>query len=138
MKNIINNLKKGKNLSFEDSKKLFYELMEGKHDENSTIEILESFLEKNLNVVQIKRDKIAEDNTYTAMQDGADVIYQAALSTTHFKGYADFLIKVEGHSELGNYYYEVWDTKLSKTLRQTSKIIIKENKKFKICIFFMS
>ncbi len=46
MTNIINNLKKGKNLSFEDSKKLFYELMEGKHDENSTIEILESFLEK--------------------------------------------------------------------------------------------
>ena len=33
-------------------------------------EVLESFLEKNLNVVQIKRDKTAEDNTYTAMQDG--------------------------------------------------------------------
>ena len=46
MTNIINNLKEGKNLSFEDSKKLFYELMEGKHDENSTIEILESFLGK--------------------------------------------------------------------------------------------
>ena len=80
-------------------------------------EVLESFLKKNLNVVQIKRDKTAEDNTYIAMQDGTDVIYQAALSTTRFKGYADFLIKVEGQSGLGNYYYEVWDTKLSKTLR---------------------
>ena len=34
MSNIIEKLKKGQNLSFEESKILFSELMEGKHDEN--------------------------------------------------------------------------------------------------------
>ncbi len=39
-------LKKGENLSFEESKILFAELMEGKHSEESIIEILESFIKK--------------------------------------------------------------------------------------------
>ena len=46
MSNIVENLKKGQNLSFEDSKILFNELMEGKHSENSIIEILETLLKK--------------------------------------------------------------------------------------------
>ena len=46
MTNIIENLKKGQNLSFEESKLLFTELMEGKHEESSIIQILESFLKK--------------------------------------------------------------------------------------------
>ncbi len=46
MTRIIENLKKGQNLSFEDSKLLFTELMEGKHKESSIIQILESFLKK--------------------------------------------------------------------------------------------
>ena len=46
MTSIIENLKKGQNLSFEESKLLFTELMEGKHEESSIIQILESFLKK--------------------------------------------------------------------------------------------
>jgi uncharacterized protein len=80
-------------------------------------EVLESFLTEKLNVVQIVQNPDSEQDTYAAMQSGADVIYQAALSVSRFKGYADFLIKVEGKSGFGNYYYEVWDTKLSKTLK---------------------
>ena len=41
MSNILENLKKNQNLSFEDSKSLFNELMEGKYEESSVIEILE-------------------------------------------------------------------------------------------------
>ena len=51
--------------------------------------------------------------TLASMQEGADVIYQACLEKAPFRGYADFLVKVEGKSRLGNYHYEVWDTKLS-------------------------
>ena len=40
MSNITEKLKKGQNLSFEDSKVLFSELMEGKYDENTIIEII--------------------------------------------------------------------------------------------------
>ena len=46
MSNFVESLKKGHNLSFEESKALFNELMEGKYDENSIIEILESLLKK--------------------------------------------------------------------------------------------
>ena len=46
MSNIEEKLKKGQNLSFEESKILFSELMEGKHDESSIIDILENLLAK--------------------------------------------------------------------------------------------
>ena len=46
MTNAIAKLKRGKNLSFEESKALFVDLMEGKYQEASIIEILESFLKK--------------------------------------------------------------------------------------------
>ena len=46
MSNIKEKLKKGQNLSFEESKILFSELMEGKHNESSIIDILENLLVK--------------------------------------------------------------------------------------------
>ena len=46
MSNIVENLKKGQNLSFDESKSLFSNLMEGKYDESSIIEILEAFTKK--------------------------------------------------------------------------------------------
>ena len=42
MTDIIENLKKGQNLTFEESKSLFSNLMEGKFDETAIIEILEA------------------------------------------------------------------------------------------------
>ena len=44
MSKITDNLKKGQDLSFEESKALFNELMEGKYNESSIIEILESLI----------------------------------------------------------------------------------------------
>lgn len=57
--------------------------------------------------------KVAE--TLKAMQEGIEIIYQAAFKVDSFIGYADFLRKVEGPSNFGSYSYEVLDTKLSKT-----------------------
>lgn len=52
--------------------------------------------------------------TDKAMADGAQVIYQAALLKDPWNGYADFLLRVEGHpSKFGTYSYEVADTKLA-------------------------
>ena len=45
--------------------------------------------------------------TIQAMQQGFDVIYQASLSLEPFAGKADFLIKVDTPSKLGDYSYEV-------------------------------
>ncbi len=60
---------------------------------------------------------VALENTINAMQSGVDVIFQASLSKRPFHGRADFLVKVLGESMLGNYHYEIWDTKLSKTVK---------------------
>ena len=46
MTDIVENLKKGKDLTFEESKSLFSNLMEGKFDETAIIEILEALIKK--------------------------------------------------------------------------------------------
>ncbi len=46
MSDAITKLKQGQNLSFEESKSLFSGLMEGKHEENQIIEILEALIKK--------------------------------------------------------------------------------------------
>ena len=51
--------------------------------------------------------------TRLAMADGADIIFQAALASGVFMGYADFLRRVETPSILGAWSYEVIDTKLA-------------------------
>lgn len=67
-------------------------------------------------VIEIKRSKdFAESlqGTISAMKSGADIIYQAALGHEEFAGYADFLKKIDTPSKLGNYSYEIVDTKLA-------------------------
>ena len=46
MSNLLEKIQKGQNLSFEDSKTLFTELMEGKHDENTIIKHIRSTYKK--------------------------------------------------------------------------------------------
>src|SRR3954466_13293877 len=51
--------------------------------------------------------------TQAAMRSGADVIYQGTLVTAPFAGRTDFLPRVATPSSLGDYSYEVLDTKLA-------------------------
>ena len=46
MTSIVENLKKGQNLTFEESKSLFSSLMEGEFNETAIIEILEALIKK--------------------------------------------------------------------------------------------
>jgi len=55
--------------------------------------------------------------TLAAMQEGQEIITQGYLSYGTFGGFTDFLVKVPGASNFGDYHYEVWDTKLSKKLK---------------------
>ena len=59
----------------------------------------------------------AEADTVAAIKRGEDVIFQARLSLSPFAGWADFLVKTPGKSKLGDYHYEIWDTKLSRKLK---------------------
>jgi len=52
--------------------------------------------------------------TLEAMRSGVEIIYQGVLSHECFLGHADFLRRINSPSELGNFSYEVVDTKLSR------------------------
>jgi len=52
--------------------------------------------------------------TLDAMQSGVEIIYQATLQDDCFVGHADFLRRVPLPSLLGEFSYEVLDTKLSR------------------------
>ena len=54
-------------------------------------------------------------STHAAMRAGADIVYQGMLSTDRWLGIADFLEKTPVPSDLGDYSYEVVDTKLART-----------------------
>lgn len=71
------------------------------------------------NVIEIaNKDRVqAAEDTIKAMRQGHQVIFQAYLQRDGFAGFADFIVRREGVSELGDYYYEAWDTKLSRSTR---------------------
>ena len=81
---------------------------------------LERLRAQGLTIAEIDTDQslaAAEADTLAAMRAGVEVIYQAALQEGLWRGYADFLRRVDTPSELGDYSYEVYDTKLSRRLK---------------------
>ncbi len=69
-------------------------------------------------VVEIPKGRNFQDRaarTLDAMKSGADIICQAAFFAAPWRGDADFLIKCDTPSGLGDFSYEVLDTKLART-----------------------
>ncbi len=52
--------------------------------------------------------------TEEALRGGAEVVYQATFLRDGLRGHADFLFRVDRPSELGDFSYEVADTKLAR------------------------
>ena len=61
--------------------------------------------------------RAAEAETLAAMRAGRDVIYQATFFDGHWRGHADFLLRVETPSDLGSWSYEIADTKLTRRVK---------------------
>ena len=61
--------------------------------------------------------RAASVQTVEAMRSGADVIYQATFFDGRWRGHADFLLRVETPSNLGDWSYEVADTKLARHVK---------------------
>lgn len=57
------------------------------------------------------------DNTLKAMREGYEIIFQATLTDQNLIGHADFLRKVPRSSALGDWSYEVLDTKLARSAK---------------------
>ena len=79
--------------------------------------VLEGLKQQGLTIANIGLSSDKKAATIQAMKEGADVVFQACLSQDQFTGFADFLVRVPGSSQLGDYHYEIWDTKLSKSLQ---------------------
>ena len=62
----------------------------------------------------------AASATEAAMRQGADVIYQATFFDGTWLGFADFLLRVERESALGDWAYEVADTKLARKAKASA------------------
>lgn len=72
-------------------------------------------LSKNRKVVDLRGQ--SQKATLDAMMSGVDVIVQATLEEGQWNGIADILIKVDKKSDLGNWSYEVQDTKLAQNTK---------------------
>jgi predicted RecB family nuclease len=89
------------------------EILRAKGEEHE-LAFLEQLIADGRDVVNLKGSfgNIAE--TLLAMKEGREIIYQGTLASGVLAGIADFLVRVNGDSELGNYHYEPWDTKLAR------------------------
>ena len=59
----------------------------------------------------------AEQETLAAMRTGVDVIYQATFYDGSWGGQADFLLRTDRPSDLGEWSYDIADTKLARRLK---------------------
>lgn len=80
---------------------------------------LRSLKNKGLQVAEPASDDMETSiqRTISAMHAGIDVIYQASLKSGSWRGRADFLLKVNKPSVLGDWSYEVQDSKLARETR---------------------
>ena len=107
MSNFVESLKKGQSLSFEESKALFNELMEGKYNENSIIEILDTLSKKGetkdelaggIFVLRKKAIKVNTDqNTIDTCGTGGDGQNSLNISTAAAIVLASMGVKVAKH-----------------------------------------
>jgi predicted RecB family nuclease len=92
------------------------EIVARKGDEHEAA-YLASLREEGRQVVEIDQEGPIEDaaeKTLEAMRSGAEVIFQATFLGDGLRGHADFLFRVDRPSELGDWSYEVADTKLAR------------------------
>jgi predicted RecB family nuclease len=76
---------------------------------------LESLEEQGLDVVRLQGRR-SEAATLEAMRAGVDVVHQATLFDGTWGGQADFLLRTDQPSDLGEWSYEVADAKLARRI----------------------
>ena len=107
MSDITTKLKQGQNLSFDESKSLFSDLMEGKHEESQIIEILEALIKKGetkdelaggIFVLRDKATKVSCDpDTIDTCGTGGDGQNSLNISTAAAVVLASMGVKVAKH-----------------------------------------
>ena len=89
----------------------------GDEHEAKHLKLLKEKYSNNITIDSTKSDDQRFNATTDAIKKGFDLIYKAYFIEGKFRGEADFLIKTKEKSELGDYSYEVYDTKVTKNLK---------------------
>ena len=89
----------------------------GVEHEKRHYKILKEKYKKSITIKSDLNEKDRFDETVRAIQKGYDLIYHAYLIDDNLRGEADFLIKCNTKSDLGDYSYEVYDTKITRNLK---------------------
>jgi len=90
----------------------------GIEHEKKHFKLLNTKFKKCISIKQDLNEKERNKQTLGAIKKGYDLIYHAYLIDEDFRGECDFLIKLNAPSDLGNFSYEVYDTKISRKPRQ--------------------
>ncbi len=85
--------------------------------EKKHFQLFKNKYKKLISIDQELNEKERNKVTIDAIKKGYDLIYHAYLIDDNLRGEADFLIKTNISSDLGDYSYEVFDTKVSKKPR---------------------
>ena len=101
----------------EKSANLKLRIENGNKHEQNYFELLKKENKKSITINPKQPDKEKFTETVNALKKGYDLIYKAFLIDEDFRGEVDFLLKINNKSKLGNYSYEVYDTKVTKSLK---------------------
>src|SRR5690606_26019227 len=100
-----------------------------RHGDRHELRELERLRDAGRSIVEITCDgssaealAAAEAETVAAMRAGVDVVFQATFFDGRWRGHADFLLRVEEPSDLGEWSYEVADTKLARRAKAAAVI----------------
>ena len=85
--------------------------------EKKHFKLLQKKYLNNITIDPTKSDDERYKNTISAIKSGYDLIYKAYFIEGKFRGEADFIIKNKQKSKIGDYSYEVYDTKITKKLK---------------------
>ena len=96
-------------------KKLWKEF--GLKHEKKHFKLLSAKYKKSISIKQDIDEKERNKQTLAAIKKGYDLIYHAYLIDEDFRGECDFLIKSNMPSNLGDFSYEVYDTKITRKPR---------------------
>ena len=82
-------------------------------------EYLQTLKDSGLKIVEVEKNddlQVRADKTIEALKSGADIVFQAVFYDHPWRGDADFLRKIDKPSALGDFSYEVVDTKLARSV----------------------
>ena len=87
-----------------------------KHGDLHEAQYLEELKRSGKSVIEIQAAPLREASRHTAeiLAQGADIVFQGAFLRGNWGGWSDFLVKVDKPSNLGDFSYEVIDTKLKR------------------------